>query len=460
MTVVGPGPEMRGDMTWALLEQAAVQRIRRWSQRVTLLHVLSRLFTLSASAGLLYQVTEVSGLYFKYETKTAIVQSISGPVTPPHVCLCVRYTDLIHGPKGMRRAATLEERFVYQSRLTIKEIFDLTPAANHSLTWCAYRSNDSMHSLVSTSECYSLFNVSKFYTQDLMCYNVDPLIKTTYLINRVAHSLYFSHMMFAVRFSKAFNAADKIHVIAFYGEYPWISRNYASITTRLADYRKMTFKNNKYYVSFLWNKYLLLPAPFDTNCSRVPIEQSSECKKSCMIDQLIKINKVPSSEFITDPIDLPHVNFYDLNDSSTRAFVLHAEALCSSRCDANPCYTDITSTFMDAHTELEIPDQVITIHSRIPLAPVITVTSSEALSLVEYLVYVGGCCGTWLGISVLSFDPFQPHYYQCLSCVTSSSGDRRRTAAAAGPRLKQWQRTGHWLYGGGYELKKTPSNYK
>ena len=423
----------------------------RWKRRLTLMRLLSDLFVLAASVGLLYQVTVISDLYFKYETKTAISQSISGAITPPNLCFCVRYTDLIDSPRiGMRRAATLEQRFVYQSKLTVKEIFRLTPPVNQTITWCAYRSEDSMHSLVSAhrQECASLFDVTKFYTQDLICYTIDPLVKTAYLINRVAHSLYFSHVMFSVRLDARFNPADKIHLIAFYGEFPWFSRNYASITTRLDDFRKQTIKNNKYYVSFLWNKYYLLPAPFDTNCSLVPIEVASNCKKSCMIDQLIRINKVPSSEFIVDPINLPHVNYYDLNDSSTREFILHAESLCSSRCDVNPCYTDITTTLTDANTELEVQDRVITIQSRIPLAPVISVRSSESLSLVEYLVYVGGCCGTWLGISVLSFDPFKADYYKC--CV-------KRVSTVAPPhhlqlqlqQRKPWsQRNGHWMYGG------------
>ena len=425
------------------LRPYAIQRLQRWKRRLTLMRFLSHLFTLTSYVGLFYQVTVISELYFKYETKTTIVQSISGPVTPPAICFCIRYTDLIQGYKGMKRAGTLEERFVYQSRLTVKEIFELTPAANESITWCTFRSNDSMHSDVSTSNCYSLFNVSKFYTQDLICYNIHPRIEPRFLISRVAHSLYFSHMMFGIRFSKKFNAADKIHIIVFYGQFPWFSSDYASITTRLTDFYKMTFKNNKYYVSFLWNKHYLLPAPYDTNCSSIPIEESSQCKRSCMIDQLIRINKVPSSQFISDPIDLPHVNYYDLNDSSIRDFIVHTEQLCSSKCDTNPCYTDITSTFMDANSELEIKDQAITIWSRIPLSPVISVKSSESLSFVEYLVYIGGCFGTWVGLCILSFDPFNVKYYECLLNRQQKGGKERR---AAGLRMRYFERNGHWVY--------------
>lgn len=432
-----------------------MQRVQRLKRRLTLIKFLSHLFTLTAYVGLFYQVTEISELYFKYETKTAIIQSISGAVTPPNLCFCVRYTDLIQGIKGMKRAGTLQERFVYQSKLTIKEIFQLTPPANESITWCTFRSNDSMHSDVMTTNCYSLFNVSKFYTQDLICYKIDPLIRTSFLISRVAHSLYFSHMMFGVRFSKKFNPADKIHVTVFYGKFPWFSSNYASITTRLTDFYKMTSKNNKYYVSFFWNKHYLLPAPYDTNCSMIPIEESSECKKSCMIDQLIRINKVPNSEFISDPIDLPHVNYYDLNESSTREFIVNAEAMCSSKCDTNPCYTDITSTFMDANSELEIQDQVITIWSRIPLSPIISVRSSEALSLVEYLVYIGGCCGTWIGYSVLTFDPFKDKYYKCL---LTRRQKKQQQSRIPGTRLNYLERNGYWAYRTGKEIQDKNRN--
>jgi hypothetical protein len=263
-------------------------------------------------------------------------------------------------------------------------------------------------------------------------------------------------MMFGVRFSRSFSPSDKIHIIIHYGQFPWFSSNYASITTRLTDFYKMTFKNNKYYVSYLWNKHYLLPAPYDTNCSLIPISESAECKKFCMIDQLIRINKVPFSEFISDPIDLPHVNYYDLNDSRTRDFVIQAEMMCSSRCDRNPCYTDITSTVMDANSELEIKDQLITIWSRIPMSPVISVHSSAALSLIEYLVYIGGCCGTWIGISVLSFDPFQDKYYKCLlrkrrrrnrgmSRQDEEKEEEEEKIAAA--RIRYVDRNGYWMYG-------------
>lgn len=435
--------DMTGDKLTGILEEIT-RRIRGWRQRLTLLTIMSHVFTLGANIGLVYQVSVISDLYFRYETKTAIIQSISGPIPPPSLCFCIRYTDLIHGEKGMKRAATLEERFYYQSKLTVKEIFELTPAANESVIWCTHRTNDSIHSFVNqeTEQCNLLFNVSKFYTQDLICYNVEPLVKTPLLLDRVAHSLYFSHMMFGVRFSKKFKGADKIHIISFYGQFPWFGRNYASLTTRLADFHKMTFKNNKYYVSFLWSKHYLLPAPYDTNCSLIPIHESSECRKFCMIEHLIRKNKVPSSEFITEPIDLPHVNYHDLNDSLTRAFILRAETECSSRCDSNPCYTDITSTFMDANTEQEIKDQLITIWARIPLSPVISVVSSEALSLVEYLVYIGGCCGTWIGLSVMSFNPFHYKYYKCIMNRTKKrSGEEK-----PGLRVRYSQRNGHWMY--------------
>lgn len=81
---------------------------------------------------------------------------------------------------------------------------------------------------------------------------------------------------------------------------------------------------------------------------------------------------------------------------------MHFESICDSECRQEPCHITYTKSNM-----------VVTVHDiaqfivKIPPEPFTKVTCHPSIRLIEFLVYILSCFGTWFGISVLGLNPLK-----------------------------------------------------
>lgn len=150
--------------------------------------------------GLLYQISDVSTMYFSYFTRSEIQISIPLVISPPSLSLCFRYRDLIDfnrvsiDPRFTNQTFkrplnhTSDESIYFESYFSVHDIFDLTPdmdqffgtsglyllpnrnVASHS---CIYRKPGSFIANPKTKEeCEAIFSLKKYIQREYICYYI------------------------------------------------------------------------------------------------------------------------------------------------------------------------------------------------------------------------------------------------------------------------------------------------
>src|SRR6185437_650912 len=94
--------------------------------------LLSVVYLLACFTGLLFQIYQVCLVYFSYRTHTQVKYSLNTETQMPEVALCFRYVDILDRRNykmydiNERPPKTLEEVVSDQSKLTSRQIFNLT----------------------------------------------------------------------------------------------------------------------------------------------------------------------------------------------------------------------------------------------------------------------------------------------------------------------------------------------
>lgn len=136
----------------------------------------------------------------------------------------------------------------------------------------------------------------------------------------------------------------------------------------------------------------------------------TECIRRCLIEGVMKaFGKLPTSWIIAedDDVDLNRrllaADVFLQNQTALNTF-LNLDSECSAecpkkRCHISCCYTDLLDTNEDENaTE-------ITVRVLLPQFPSIFVTYVAIYELNDYVLLLMSCIGTWLGVSMLDFNP-------------------------------------------------------
>ena len=140
------------------------------------------LVMLIAIIGCTIQMQSTFIAYFTYDTITKTTY-----VTPKHLelmslSLCIRYSEILDY-KSLKRIkkvdlsnlTTRRTPLENQELLTVHELFTLTPRNDSILLNCGTRlKSKRVKSFSTKAECYEMFKIEKYYTQEYMCYLVTP----------------------------------------------------------------------------------------------------------------------------------------------------------------------------------------------------------------------------------------------------------------------------------------------
>lgn len=341
--------------------------------------------------GFIYQVTEVSLIYFKYETSTATKFILYSSRPLPNLAVCFPREELID-IKKVRNS----------SRITVREFFDYTPGSS-SFKSITYRRRGN-YLLKNVSDIQSVASIDKFLVEDWLCNrfiwkNETPVDHITFDRSIMSPGVLYSLSMDPSQIS----AATRVKVIPFYGNYPLLSRTY----TGFAEIKGKSSNNNLFSVKSSLINIFLLPSPHDTHC-KYASNINKWCRDSCITRKTIHaFGKQPFQLVTHQASDLEMMSQKDLEQNQTltsQLYDIHDQCV-TGLCHDMPCKFDFLTTIFHQSHASTANDFRITVLS--DTEPEKRLTSQPKLVLVEYIVYICSCFGIWFGLSVIQLNPFK-----------------------------------------------------
>ena len=371
-----------------------------------LLNVCNIFFGVICIAGFVFQLYQVSSVYFRYESTSRTVMEIREIESTLAIAYCPAYYYMLnrtnHKERGISAEAPkgLEKELEELSHLTIRQILELTPDTRSIIKSCEIRDdNRSIIVQLKSLECLQFFKLRKSVNGERICYRFEPRYETTYSVGNVASSLTHISEVYSIAFHPFFGVAKFGFIITYFPDTtgssdPLISRIFG------AKFENANTVNlTKISVYGESNEVRTLPKPYDTQC--IPNLNKHLCYEDCLIKRFETIGKVPWSGFLTEPSDLKMFTQLDYANKTMGFVAQDSLEKCHRRCKINTeCVTTYTITRIVEHSS-----ESFRIHSMLPGRPLTSIRTIPYLTLIEYIIQVGSCCGIWFGLSIVSFNP-------------------------------------------------------
>jgi hypothetical protein len=363
------------------------------------------------------QVITVSNQYFKYVTTTDVSFERPKVLVPHKIGICIKFSEILLEEKLRDETGIMfgdadvtEQRQADEDLLTVKQIFDYTPPEDRVIKECMYRLNNWSIRESNTTDCYPHFNVSKFMTNEMMCYKINHLMEKWISTSSVSKSKYYTFMIYKVVFSHLFrNSSLVFPIIWMTGDLPHASRAYAEPLPYFRRKGRDFPIYNTILISPADTTVTRLPAPYDTKCLNAKDEVPLLCHRDCMVENFAsRLNIVPTFELIDQPIDMKPLTYRLMNQPHFARLFSKLSLKCKKQCEFTPCVDSFTQTFARVSREycddLETCESLV-IYSIINTQASIQTKAQPSMSFVDYFSFVTGSFGTWFGLSFLSLNP-------------------------------------------------------
>jgi len=372
--------------------------------------------------GLIVHVVQISSEYFGYKSTTTVRLDIPKDVAIPSLSVCWRYADLLDTEALRKINVTLpaidftnDETVAFtirtiQSSLTVEQIFGYTPDSSTIFNQCLVRKPDEYDvRFLKPTDCRTMFNITKFYLQEYICYRSKLHANGTYNYQTTGSALAFPGMAFEISFRLDLFGKNQIvvPVIEAPDKYPQTSM-YFGPEMRRFDTIDQSTPNNYFYLSYLFIDNKRLPAPYETKCVDYGIDRNQyDCNKACVVmATLQKWNRLPFTELIREnesfPIDKQLIHNWDFNSSSFKQDLSIIESTCGDKCKNIDCETRV---FMTQAKYIGKRTENIAFRVNLPSNSNFHVLYLPMMLFYEYLTYVLSSLGIWFGVSVFGVIP-------------------------------------------------------
>ena len=387
---------------------------------MNLTKISSVVFSFVCLSGFLFQVHEVSELYFQFITTSKTELEIREVDHYQTMMYCPRSVDIFnetHKEFGSTKNLILTQDRVENelSNLTIKDILELTPPENSAIKQCVLRQGIMLiPEVMDRGYCEAFFKISKTVIGERICYTFMPKIGANFSVGEVASSKYYTNIVYTIVVNPNILASKFAFFISWttyerLANGPLDSRPYQAKVLN-----QKTLNESSFTVYGESTEIHKLPPPFDTKCT--PGHQREKCYEKCLNKKLALINRVSWSAFHRKKVDIKIVSGNDLKNDSMSQFINNANLECQSLCKTHKdCYTRFS------RTSIQEFDSPYNNHfsSMLPSLPHVSLHSVPFLNLIQYIVQVGSCFGMWFGLSIYFFNPMK-----CKIILTKNSGRR------------------------------------
>ena len=383
------------------------------------LSFLNLVFKLLCFIGCVYQITKISLEYFIFNTTTKTTFQIDSNVNDPAIVYCTRYTDILDRTNYKKYGIYRRSRFNFTeilsdtTKLTISDIFHLTPDPNDTIIECSIRRDEYDTEDYFKNYCYSLFRVTKYVEGPFICYQFQTKdVNSNFKCDQAALAYLGLTILYQVTMHSRFLLSNTLKLISFIPpnlhnpilNLPSISRRFYSHSLRYSHDAPEKSKHNYFYISGDLYSITRLEKPYDTKC--IENEEYSEfaCRRRCKIAVFKKHGYFPSTEYTLSPLPIKHMNTKGFLNKTLLQDTKTGTDNCSKICNQKSCHerfyvTDVSSTEM-------LYNGLVSIGSCCSKRPMVIIEYLPRIPFMEVIMYVSSSLGFWFGISILSINPF------------------------------------------------------
>jgi hypothetical protein len=369
------------------------------------------LIILGAISGFLVQVYQISDQYLRYQTRTQVYIRIPEKAVFHNLVVCIAFNDLLDAVKlhqeagiNLTQPQTFFQTIEDSIPVTIRQVLEYTPKVEDVLDFCLVRTGNLLMEMRRWKECHQFFNVTKYMTQEFICYNIKPAELPVLDLRHVTKSQNFAFGVYCVELTKAVKDVRLLNTIAFTGDYPFISSDFSAFSLVAGNTGASNMSINVFDVFSADVQVHQLPSPFDTMCQPISSDKQDVCKYECLKERLKLEKRIYPNIIIPEPIDYKIIGQADLKNKEIEAFVSKHDEECHRKCFFNPCITSYTKTSVSAAFD---PEVTLAFTMRSPTEPDLLSKSEAVMTFVEYFSLMCSCLSTWFGVCFLSLDPFQ-----------------------------------------------------
>ena len=379
----------------------------------------SIIFRLLCFLGFVYQVIQISQEFFAYRTTTTVILRLGDKNIDPSIIFCTRCTDILDRKNYEEYGIYAKSNFNYTevlsdvSKLTIKDIFDLTPAAEDVVIGCQIRKNAYDVNSYSQDECYSLFRVTKYVEGMFVCYQFSTTMGDSKFHCDEASRSYFSvNELYGISLKQLFFFSNTIKVISFIPKgfnnsilnMPFTSRRFYVLKLRYNEKHFSASTLNYMYIS--GDLYIItrLEKPYDTKCIKNEENADFNCRRRCNINAFKAYNIFPPNEFTVNPLPIKTLNPVTLKNETLIEDVKLRNDRCVAECTENLCHDWYTVSNLET-----LPlrrSNTLSIVSRCSTRPTVVIQHLPRITFMEFILYISSSLGIWFGVSIISVNPF------------------------------------------------------
>ena len=362
-------------------------------------------------AGLSFQVFEITSEFFKYKTNTAIETFTIDFIQDPSAHACFRYFDVIDKDQLNKKWKTdyqdLDTNAIAEilEKVTIKELFEWTPSRDDIMSDCKIRVPRSyrMSGLLGYERCKQVFDITKYLHRDSMCYkfHLNDLAhgNKSYEMDKVEFTLNQQGSIFKIYFnSRLLQDSDSLMAFAQVNHSVLLYDSLSIYGKRYYDRKAKTSVNNLIRVHYHTFDKKRLPPPYVTDCFEYPRAESyADMSYSCRNDILAKnFSRVIYSYMIFNESLEAKIIDLELEESDHLKNVLEE---CYKRIGK---YRPACDSLFDVSSPVYVPnpgEERLRLDLMWPTEISFKISHTEALTYIDFFVYIFGAFGTWFGFS-------------------------------------------------------------
>ena len=392
------------------------------------LSFLNLAFKLLCLIGCVYQITKISLEYFSFKTTTKTTFQIDFNVNDPAIVYCTRYTDILDRTNYKKYGIYRQSRFNFteifsdNTKLTISDIFHLTPNPNDTIIDCEFRRDEYNAKSYLRDHCYSLFRVTKYLEGPFICYQFQTNdVNSNFKCDQAALAYHGLTVLYRISLNSRFLLSNTLKLISFTPtnianpilNLPLISRRFYSRPLRYGANEPKKSKHNYFLISGDLYSITRLEKPYDTKCMRNEEYTEFACRRRCNIAAFERHGYFPSTEYTVSPLPIKHINTEALLNKTLLQDTKTQTDICRKICNQKSCsewfsVTDVSSTEY-------LRDGLVSIISSCSKRPVVIIQYLPRITLMEFAMYISSSLGIWFGVSFFAINPFKSNQKQCLT---------------------------------------------
>ena len=372
----------------------------------------SRIFlTIVCTIGLCFQITNLSSQYFKFTTTTTAVLQDDVKILPTNVVLCFSAFDVLDDEWLVKNTGynwtdpetnmSMDDSLDILQNFTIYELLSQVERKENLLDEFLYRSETG--EMMYSDNASEIFNITRYFTIEYVCYRITPLKKYTFDPVQISLASNYIFSIYELQLKGKFLQATILNPTVYNtmksDAYPYESRQFSCNVLNSIDPETKVITNNMIAVSYSVSSVESLPPPYDTRCVNLSAQEKNSCYKQCMLRKLKPYHKVPANLICPEPG--PQDFIINMRNPEMRNTSETFRKQCETLCDMNPCHRSYSAT--TATTYKAFDPEVVYIDVRMPQYSSRLTRATPTMSFIDFFSLIGGCFGTWYGVSFMSF---------------------------------------------------------